>query len=297
VEVGQQVVAIGSPFGLAQSVSSGIVSALHREIDTPFGKLSDLIQTDTAINPGNSGGPLVDLDAEVVAIATAIATSSGTNDGVGFAIPVADADPLLDDVRAAGGVDAPTVPPDGGRTAGPLDELLGGGTGNPLDGIDELLGDELQRLLDENLDDLLGRLAPDVPQYVGPDDPGGSGGGTSSAQGIVRIDAPAGQTITATRVAARDDGNREIEEQQTVIDGPDGTVLLLAQRGDGVEERFADMDGDRVDVAGHDARVVDDGTTKRYAWMDGDVLVVLVVPDAVAADDLEDLASSIEVVG
>lgn len=296
VEVGQQVVAIGSPFGLAQSVSSGIVSALHREIDTPFGKLSNLIQTDTAINPGNSGGPLVDLDAEVVAIATAIATSSGTSDGVGFAVPVSDAESLLDDVRVAGGVDAPTVPPDGERGASPLDELLGGGSGNPLDGIDELLGDELQRLLDENLDDLLGQLAPDVPPGVAPDDPGGSGGGTSSAQGIVRIDAPAGHTITATRVAARDDGNRKIEEQQTVIDGPDGTVLLLAQRGDGVEERFADMDGDRADVAGHDARVADDGTTKRYAWMDGDVLVVLVVPDAVAADDVEDIASSIEVV-
>ncbi|GIU86588.1 MAG: hypothetical protein KatS3mg009_1103 [Acidimicrobiia bacterium] len=293
VEVGQQVVAIGSPFGLAQSVSAGVVSAVGRELDTPYGTLTGLIQTDTAINPGNSGGPLADLDGEVAGIATAIATSSGANDGVGFAVPIANAAALLDEVRAAGGVDAPTVPPDGGSDAGVLDDLLGG-SGDPLEGLDELLGDELERLLDENLDELLRDLAPDAPLFVVPDEPGG---GTSSAEGIVRIDAPPGHTVTATRVTSRADGNREIQEQQTVVDGPDGTSLLIAQRGDGVAERFASMEGQRVRLAGRDTRLVDDGATDRYAWMDGDVLVVLVVPDAVAAGDVEALASNTRAVG
>jgi S1-C subfamily serine protease len=93
--VGQVVIAIGSPFGLQHSVSSGVVSALHRSITNDYSQdtsgsaypLVDVIQTDAAINPGNSGGALVDREGRLVGIDSAIYSGSGSSAGVGFAIP------------------------------------------------------------------------------------------------------------------------------------------------------------------------------------------------------------------
>jgi putative serine protease PepD len=86
--VGDGVVAIGSPFGLEETVTTGIVSALHRQITSPNGfTINDSIQTDAAINHGNSGGPLLNLQGEVVGVNAQIRSDSGGSDGVGFAIP------------------------------------------------------------------------------------------------------------------------------------------------------------------------------------------------------------------
>lgn len=88
VQVGDGVVAIGSPFGLENSVTSGIVSALHRQIQAPNQfTINDAIQTDAAINHGNSGGPLLDMQGNVIGITSQIDSQSGGNDGVGFAVP------------------------------------------------------------------------------------------------------------------------------------------------------------------------------------------------------------------
>ncbi len=99
VQIGQFVLAIGSPFGLRHSVTFGIISAKgRRDLELEHSNLEleqhrrieikDFLQTDAAINPGNSGGPLLNLRGEVVGINTAIASSSGGNDGIGFSIPV-----------------------------------------------------------------------------------------------------------------------------------------------------------------------------------------------------------------
>lgn len=91
IEIGDFVLTCGSPFGLSQSVTFGIVSAKNRRDLDLAGtgvKFQNFIQTDAAINPGNSGGPLINLRGEVVGINTAIASSSGGNEGVGFAIPI-----------------------------------------------------------------------------------------------------------------------------------------------------------------------------------------------------------------
>jgi len=89
LQVGQPVAAIGSPFGEQQSLSSGIVSAIDRSVNslTQF-QIEGAIQTDASINPGNSGGPLLDANARVLGINQQIETNSGANDGVGFAVPV-----------------------------------------------------------------------------------------------------------------------------------------------------------------------------------------------------------------
>jgi S1-C subfamily serine protease len=87
--VGQKVYAIGNPFGLDQTMTSGIVSALGREIRAVTGRtIQDVIQTDAAINPGNSGGPLLDSAGRLIGVNTAIFSPSGASAGIGFAVPV-----------------------------------------------------------------------------------------------------------------------------------------------------------------------------------------------------------------
>jgi serine protease Do len=103
LEVGEWVVACGSPFGLRQTVSAGIVSAIGRG-DVGISEYENFIQTDAAINPGNSGGPLVDLSGAVIGVNTAIASQSGGNNGVGFAIPITMAKLVMDQLIKTGKV-------------------------------------------------------------------------------------------------------------------------------------------------------------------------------------------------
>ena len=89
LQVGQRVLAIGNPFGLDFTLTTGIVSALGRSIPSLTGrKINDVIQTDAAINPGNSGGPLLDSAGRLVGVNTQIASPSGASAGIGFAVPV-----------------------------------------------------------------------------------------------------------------------------------------------------------------------------------------------------------------
>ena len=101
--VGDWVVAIGNPFGLGGTVTSGIVSALHRTIGLG-GAYDRYIQTDASINQGNSGGPMFDLQGNVIGINTAIFSPTGGNVGIGFAIPAEQAKPVIDALRGGGRV-------------------------------------------------------------------------------------------------------------------------------------------------------------------------------------------------
>jgi putative serine protease PepD len=106
LEVGDGVVAIGSPFGLAETVTSGIVSALDREIQSPNNfAIEGAIQTDAAINHGNSGGPLLDMHGHVVGVNSQIESDSGGNDGVGFAIPSSTVKSIADRLIAGGKIE------------------------------------------------------------------------------------------------------------------------------------------------------------------------------------------------
>src|SRR6202008_1276139 len=89
IQVGDLVLAVGDPFGVGQTVTNRIVSALNRSTDPSGDSGSSYIQTDAAINPGNSGGPLVDMNGDVIGINSFILSQSGGSVGVGFAIPSA----------------------------------------------------------------------------------------------------------------------------------------------------------------------------------------------------------------
>ena len=116
--VGDGVVAIGSPFGLEETVTSGIVSALHRQISSPNDfAIDNAIQTDAAINHGNSGGPLLDGRGRVIGVNSQIESNSGGNDGVGFAIPSSTVRSVVSQLLATGkaehaylGVSLQTIP-------------------------------------------------------------------------------------------------------------------------------------------------------------------------------------------
>ena len=108
VHPGDWVVAIGNPWGLEQTVTVGVVSALGRKIESRIGQtIKGLIQTDAAINPGNSGGPLLNTDGEVIGINTAIISKTGAYEGVGFAIPINLAKEIVQELRLRGRVIRP----------------------------------------------------------------------------------------------------------------------------------------------------------------------------------------------
>ena len=101
LRIGQKVLAIGNPFGLQRTLTTGIISSLGRTIRSEAGTLiEDVIQTDAAINPGNSGGPLLNSDGEIIGINSAILSPSGGSVGIGFAIPVNTARRVVPDLLA-----------------------------------------------------------------------------------------------------------------------------------------------------------------------------------------------------
>ena len=109
LQVGQKVYAIGNPFGLAGTLTSGIVSSI-RSVQEPDGMtIDEAIQTDAAINPGNSGGPLLNSHGEVIGINTMIASNVGQNAGIGFAIPINTAKAVLNDLLTLGRVRRPAL--------------------------------------------------------------------------------------------------------------------------------------------------------------------------------------------
>ena len=133
VRVGQPVIAIGNPFGLDRTLTTGVVSALGRRLETEQGALvGEAIQTDAAINPGNSGGPLLNLQGQVIGINTAINSPSGGSVGIGFAVPSTVIKRVAPELIANGRYDHPLLaiqtielgsevtPPDGGPSRGLL---------------------------------------------------------------------------------------------------------------------------------------------------------------------------------
>ena len=205
--IGQPVVALGSPFGYQASVTSGIISGLNRQLTIGSMTLTGLIQTDAAINPGNSGGPLVDAKNRVIGINTAIASTSGGSNGVGFAVPIPDAQDLMDEVEKAGGAEAPTLP------------ATENAFGNPGNGFDFQLPDSLGDLFGDLFDQL-------DPGQSAPND--GFGAPPAADTGIVEIE-PAPRGWTESNNMSFRSGDQGVET--IILTGPDGTVTVTATKG------------------------------------------------------------------
>ena len=108
LQVGQKVLAIGNPFGLESTLTTGVISALGRTVRAEDGRLMDeVIQTDAAINPGNSGGPLLDSQGNVIGMNTLILSPSGASAGIGFAVPASRIKPIVDELVREGRIRRP----------------------------------------------------------------------------------------------------------------------------------------------------------------------------------------------
>lgn len=161
LEVGQLAVAIGSPFGLDSTVTSGVISAINRSVIRPDGTVASVIQTDASINPGNSGGALVDRSGRVIGINNAIRTESGGNQGVGFAVPIDQAAWVAEKLVAG----EPVVPAflgvsgtnDNSGNAGALITSVEPGTAADDAGIRQ--GDLITQIDDTTIEDMQGLAA------------------------------------------------------------------------------------------------------------------------------------------
>jgi len=129
LQVGDQVLAVGNPFGVGQTVTGGIVSALGRN-QLGINTFENFIQTDAAINPGNSGGALVDVNGHLMGINTAIYSRSGGNIGIGFAIPVSTARQVLESIIRTGSVTRGWIGVEPNELSAELAESFGWGKGD-----------------------------------------------------------------------------------------------------------------------------------------------------------------------
>jgi len=199
--VGTWVVAIGSPFGLEQTVTAGIVSAKGRTIGA--GPYDDFIQTDASINPGNSGGPLLNMKGEVIGINTAIMSRSGGNNGIGFAIPTNLAQGVIEQLKNNG-------------------EVTRGWLGIGIQ--------DLTPKLKEYYDVLEGEGVLVVQVYKG--DPADKGG-IKSGDVIIAVD---GKKVSSTRELSRAIANRPVGKRTTIRvirNGKDKKMTVkLAKRQD-----------------------------------------------------------------
>jgi S1-C subfamily serine protease len=193
VIVGEPVVAIGNPLGYDFSITAGIVSAVERSIEAPTGAvIPNAIQTDAAINPGNSGGPLINGRGEVIGINEQIATQSGGNEGLGFAVPINTAIRVMEQLKQSGevapawlGIGGKSLTPDVAKTfelsvergvlvetvaeGGPAEKagIRGGDDTVTLQGLEYVVGGDVIVKIDdvpiESFDDLVGFLADKKP--------------------------------------------------------------------------------------------------------------------------------------
>jgi S1-C subfamily serine protease len=230
-EVGDPVVAIGNPFGLQRTATTGIVSAVQREITAPNGfQIRDVIQTDASINPGNSGGPLLDANGRVIGINSQIATG-GTSQGsvgIGFAVPINTAKSLLPELRQGG-------------------EIKHAYLGVTMADVDEGVAQDLDLPADH------GALIQDVVQGGPADDAGLRGGGSTSgdvaAGGDLLVKVDGEEIERSDDVAAAIDDNQpgdEIEVEYYRGDELKTAKVQLGERPDasaGSEQQQPEDDG------------------------------------------------------
>ena len=264
LKVGEWVMAIGSPFGLENSVTAGIVSAKARDT----GDYLPFIQTDVAINPGNSGGPLINMRGEVVGINSQIYSRSGGFMGISFAIPIDEASRVADQLRASGrvirgriGVTIAPVTKEVAESIGlgkPTGALVRGAeSGGPADKAGIEAGDIITKV-----DGRLIEKSGDLPRLVGATKPGGKTVLQVYRRGAYRdisVTVAEFEADTPTKVAQAEPG------------APAGSKsalgLTVSDLGDSAKKELKLRGGVKVDSA--------DGAAARAGLREGDVILAL----------------------
>ena len=267
LKVGEWVVAIGSPFGLENTVTAGIVSAKSRDT----GDYLPLIQTDVAINPGNSGGPLINLRGEVVGINSQIYSRSGGYMGISFAIPMDEALRISEQLRATGTVTRGRIGVQIGMVTRDVAESIGLGkpqgafvsaveAGSPADKAGVQGGDIITKFDGKSIE-----KHTDLPRLVGNTKPG-----TKSAITVVRPGATKELSVTIAEVEpekpvrkvaeARDDKPKASAASQSI-------GLVVSDITDAIKKEFKIKGGVKVDAANEAAA--------RAGLREGDIIVAI----------------------
>jgi len=282
LKVGEWVIAIGSPFGLENTVTAGIVSAKSRDT----GEFLPLIQTDVAINPGNSGGPLINMRGEVVGINSQIYSRSGGYQGISFAIPIDEARNVSDQLRATGRVVR-------GRIAVAIDQVTKEvaeaiGLGKPMGalvrsvvpgGPAEKAGVEPGDIITK-FDGRMIEKSGDLPRIVGGVKPG-----TRADMQVFRRGAYRDMSVTVAEVepeAIKRTAEREVKPQPTV----ETLGIAVADLTDAQKRELKVRNGVRVETA--------DGAAARAGVREGDVILSIDNVEITSAKQFESVATKLD---
>jgi serine protease Do len=279
LKVGEWVMAIGSPFGLENSVTAGIVSAKQRDT----GDYLPFIQTDVAINPGNSGGPLINMRGEVVGVNSQIYSRSGGYMGISFSIPMDEAVRVSDQLRATGRVTRGRIGVQIDQVTKEVAESIGMGkpqgalvrgveSGSPADKAGVEAGDVITRF-----DGKVIEKASDLPRFVGSIKPGNRSTLTVFRRGAAKELSIVIGEVEPEKTAARKPADREEKPK------PSAAVQLLglsvSELGDAQKKELKIKGGVKVDAVSEGAA--------RAGLREGDVIVQIANTDVTTMKEFE----------
>ena len=285
MRVGEWVMAIGSPFGLENTVTAGIVSAKQRDT----GDYLPFIQTDVAINPGNSGGPLINMRGEVIGINSQIYSRSGGFQGISFAIPIDEAIRVSDQLRSTGRVTRGRIGVQIEQVSKEIAESIGLGrpqgalvrgveAGAPADKAGIEAGDIITRF-----DGKVIEKSSDLPRLVGNVKPG-----TRSPITVFRRGTSRELMVTIAEIEAEKPVRRAaVPEAKPPVAGPAQAIgLLVAELNDAQKKEFKLRGGVRVESV--------EGAAARAGLREGDVIVAIANAEVLSVKDFEQSLAKID---
>jgi serine protease Do len=285
MRVGEWVMAIGSPFGLENTVTAGIVSAKQRDT----GDYLPFIQTDVAINPGNSGGPLINMRGEVIGINSQIYSRSGGFQGISFAIPIDEAIRVSDQLRSTGRVTRGRIGVQIEQVSKEIAESIGLGrpqgalvrgveAGAPADKAGIEAGDIITRF-----DGKVIEKSSDLPRLVGNVKPG-----TRSPITVFRRGTSRELMVTIAEIEAEKPVRRAaVPEAKPPVAGPAQAIgLLVAELNDAQKKEFKLRGGVRVESV--------EGAAARAGLREGDVIVAIANAEVLSVKDFEQTLAKID---
>ena len=285
MRVGEWVMAIGSPFGLENTVTAGIVSAKQRDT----GDYLPFIQTDVAINPGNSGGPLINMRGEVIGINSQIYSRSGGFQGISFAIPIDEAIRVSDQLRSTGRVTRGRIGVQIEQVSKEIAESIGLGrpqgalvrgveAGAPADKAGIEAGDIITRF-----DGKVIEKSSDLPRLVGNVKPG-----TRSPITVFRRGTSRELMVTIAEIEAEKPVRRAaVPEVKPPVAGPAQAIgLVVAELNDAQKKEFKLRGGVRVESV--------EGAAARAGLREGDVIVAIANAEVLSVKDFEQSLAKID---